>query len=169
MRSVDVVLAIPQLVFVLLLLSVIGPKWWLLIIAVGLSQAPQTARVVHAAAQTVCEGDFVKAVAIWGVPPRTVIRRHVLPNLTTPLMVEAGLRLSYSIVLIAGLSFLGLGEQPPAADWGRHGERETGSACPQISGGSSPRPSCSQCSPWGPTPFPTRSHGRVSVRNVARN
>jgi peptide/nickel transport system permease protein len=118
MRGVDVVLAIPQLVFVLLLMSVIGPKWWLLIIAVGLAQAPQTARVMHAAAQSVCERDFVHAIAVWGVPPRTVIRRHVMPNLTTPLMVEAGLRLSYSIVLIAGLSFLGLGTQPPAPDWG---------------------------------------------------
>jgi peptide/nickel transport system permease protein len=118
MRGVDVLLAVPQLVFVLLLLSVIGPKWWLLIIAIALVQAPQTARVMHAAAQSVCETDFVKAVAVWGVPPRTVIGRHVLPNLTTPLMVEAGLRLSYSIVLIAGLSFLGLGTQPPAANWG---------------------------------------------------
>lgn len=118
MRGVDVVLAIPQLVFVLLLLSVIGPKWWLLILSVGLAQAPQTARVMHAAAQSIAERDYVKAVAVWGTPPRTVIRRHVLPNLTTPLMVEAGLRLSYAIVLIAGLSFLGLGAQPPAPDWG---------------------------------------------------
>jgi peptide/nickel transport system permease protein len=118
MRGVDVALAMPQLVFVLLMLSVIGPKWWLLIIAVGLSQAPQTARVIHAAAQNVCERDFVKAVAVWGVPPRTVLRRHVLPNLITPLMVEAGLRLSYSIILISGLSFLGLGTRPPNPDWG---------------------------------------------------
>lgn len=118
MRGVDVVLAMPQLVFVLLLLSVIGPKWWLIILAVALSQAPQTARVVHAAAQNVCERDFVKAVAVWGVPPRTVLRRHVLPNLVTPLMVEAGLRLSYSIILISGLSFLGLGTRPPNPDWG---------------------------------------------------
>jgi peptide/nickel transport system permease protein len=118
MRGVDVVLAMPQLVFVLLLLSVIGPKWWLLIIAVGLSQAPQTARVIHAAAQNVCERDFVKAVAVWGIPPRTVLRRHVVPNLITPLMVEAGLRLSYSIILISGLSFLGLGTRPPNPDWG---------------------------------------------------
>jgi peptide/nickel transport system permease protein len=118
MRGVDVVLAIPQLVFALLLLSLIGPKWWLLILAVGLSQAPQTARVLHGAAQSVCEKDYVKAVAVWGVPTRTVLRRHVLPNLTTPLMVELGLRLSYSIVLIAGLSFLGFGAPPPAPDWG---------------------------------------------------
>lgn len=118
MRGVDVVLAVPQLVFALLLLSLIGPQWWLLIIAVGLSQAPQTARVIYGAAQSVSEKDFVKAVAVWGVPTRTVIARHVLPNLTTPLMVELGLRLSYSIVLIAGLSFLGFGSPPPAPDWG---------------------------------------------------
>lgn len=118
MRGVDVVLAMPQLVFVLLLLSVIGPKWWLLVLATGLVQAPQTARVIHAAAQDVCERDFVKAVAVWGVPPRIVLRRHVLPNLITPLMVEAGLRLSFSIILISGLSFLGLGTRPPNPDWG---------------------------------------------------
>lgn len=118
MRGVDVVLAIPQLVFALLLLSLIGPQWWLLILAVGLSQAPQTARVVYGAAQSVVEKDFVKAVAVWGVPMRTVLAQHVLPNLTTPLMVEFGLRLSYSIVLIAGLSFLGFGAPPPAPDWG---------------------------------------------------
>lgn len=118
MRSVDVVLAVPQLVFALLLLSLIGPKWWLLILAVGLSQAPQTARVIHGAAQSVCEKDFVKAVAVWGVPTHTILGRHVLPNLTTPLMVELGLRLSYSIVLIAGLSFLGFGASPPTPDWG---------------------------------------------------
>lgn len=118
MRGVDVVLAIPQLVFSLLLLSLIGPQWWLIILAVGLSQAPQTARVVYGAAQSVVEKDFVKAVAVWGVPARTILTKHVLPNLTTPLMVELGLRLSYSIVLIAGLSFLGFGAPPPAPDWG---------------------------------------------------
>lgn len=118
MRGVDVVLAIPQLVFALLLLSLIGPKWWLLILAVGLSQAPQTARVIFGSAQSVVEKDFVKAVAVWGLPTRAVLKRHVLPNLTTPLMVELGLRLSYSIVLIAGLSFLGFGAPPPAPDWG---------------------------------------------------
>lgn len=118
MRGVDVVLAIPQLVFALLLLSLIGPQWWLIIIAVGISQAPQTARVIYGAAQNVTEKDFVKAVAVWGVPVRMILTRHVIPNLTTPLMVEIGLRLSYSIVLIAGLSFLGFGAAPPAPDWG---------------------------------------------------
>jgi len=118
MRSVDVLLGIPQLVFVLMLLSVIGPKVWLVILGVGLSQAPQVARVLRAAAQDVSERDYVKAVAAWGVPPRTVIVRHVVPSLITPLMVELGLRLSFSIILVAGLSFLGLGTQPPTPDWG---------------------------------------------------
>lgn len=118
MRGVDVVLAIPQLVFALLLLSLIGPQWWLIVLAVGLAQAPQTARVMYGAAQSVTEKDFVKAVAVWGVSTRSILSRHVLPNLTTPLMVELGLRLSYSIVLIAGLSFLGFGSPPPAPDWG---------------------------------------------------
>ena len=118
MRGVDVILAIPQLVFALLMLSLVGPKWWLLVLAVGLSQAPQTSRVIHGAAQSVCEKDFVKAVEVWGLPTRHVLGRHVLPNLTTPLMVELGLRLSYSIVLVTGLSFLGFGAAPPAPDWG---------------------------------------------------
>ncbi len=118
MRSVDVLLGIPQLVFVLMLLSVLGAKTWLVILAVGLSQAPQVARVLRAAAQDVSERDYVKAVAAWGVPPRTVIRRHVVPSLLSPLMVESALRLSFSIILVAGLAFLGLGVHPPAADWG---------------------------------------------------
>jgi peptide/nickel transport system permease protein len=118
MRSVDVMLAIPQLVFVLLIVSVIGAKTWLVVVAVTLCQAPQVARVMYAAAQDICERDFVKAVALWGVPPRTVIRRHVMPSLTTPLAVELGLRLSFSIILIAGINFLGFGTQPPNPSWG---------------------------------------------------
>lgn len=118
MRTVDVMLALPQLVFVLLIVSVIGAKTWLVIVAVTLCQAPQVARVIYASAQDICERDFVKAVALWGVPPRTVIRRHIMPSLTTPLAVECGLRLSFSIILIAGLNFLGFGTQPPNPSWG---------------------------------------------------
>ena len=118
MRTVDVMLAIPQLVFVLLIVSVIGAKTWLVVVGVTLCQAPQVARVMYASAQDICERDFVKAVALWGVPPRTVITRHIMPSLTTPLAVESGLRLSFSIILIAGLNFLGFGTQPPNPSWG---------------------------------------------------
>jgi peptide/nickel transport system permease protein len=119
MRGVDVVLAIPQLVFVLLLLSVAGPVPWLVVVAVTLAQVPQTARVIHGAAQNVCEQDFVKAMAILGMRPRQVLRRHIMPSLVTPLMVESGLRLGNALILITGLSFLGFSTRtPPAPDWG---------------------------------------------------
>jgi peptide/nickel transport system permease protein len=118
MRTVDVFLAFPQLVFALLLVSIIGPKVWLLIVAVGLSHAPQVARVLRATALEVSERDFVKAVEITGVKRNEVMRKEILPNLITPLMVESGLRLTYSIIIIAGLSFIGFGIQPPGANWG---------------------------------------------------
>jgi len=118
MRTVDVILAFPQLVFALLLVSILGPTRWLLVVAVGLSHAPQVARVIRAAALDVSERDFVKAVEITGVRQSKVMSGEILPNLLTPLMVEAGLRLTYSIVIMTGLSFIGFGLQPPAPNWG---------------------------------------------------
>lgn len=118
MRSVDVLLAFPQLVFVLLIVSVLGAKTWLLVVTVAVAQAPQIARVIYAAAQDVCERDFVRAVALWGVPPRKIIARQILPNLVTPLAVETGLRLGFSIVIISGLNFLGFGVHAPDPAWG---------------------------------------------------
>ncbi|WP_440709083.1 ABC transporter permease [Herbiconiux sp. YIM B11900] len=118
MRVVDIVLAFPQLVFALLLISVAGNNVWLLVVAVGTSHAPQVARVIRAAALDVTERDYVKAVAITGVSPARIMVREVLPNLTTPLMVESGLRMSFSIIVMAGLAFLGFGFQPPDANWG---------------------------------------------------
>ena len=118
MRAVDVILAFPQLVFALLLVSILGPKIWLIVLAVAISHAPQVARVTRAASLDITERDFVKAMQILGIPGRRIIRRDVLPNLTSVLMVEVGLRLTYSILVIAGLSFLGFGLQPPAASWG---------------------------------------------------
>lgn len=118
MRIVDIALSLPQIIFALLLLSVVGPKIWLLVLAVGLSHVPQVARVAFAAAQDVVERDFVKISRLWGVRMPRVLSRDVFPNLVGPIMVESGLRLSFSIVMLAGLSFLGFGRQPPAADWG---------------------------------------------------
>jgi peptide/nickel transport system permease protein len=118
MRAVDVILAFPQLVFALLLVSILGPRIWLIVLAVAISHAPQVARVTRAAALDISERDFVKAMQILGIPARKIIRKDVLPNLTSVLMVEIGLRLTYSMLVIAGLSFLGFGLQPPAASWG---------------------------------------------------
>jgi peptide/nickel transport system permease protein len=118
MRSVDVLLAFPSLVFALMLVSIIGPKLWLIVLAVGLSHAPQVARVLRASTLDISERDFVKAVELQGVKPRLIMAREILPNLITPLTVETGLRLTYSIIIIAGLSFLGFGQPPPAPNWG---------------------------------------------------
>ena len=118
MRTVDVVLAFPQLVFALLLVSILGPTVWLTVLAVGFSHAPQVARVMRSAALDVSERDFVKAVELLGVRRRKIMAKEILPNLISPLMVETGLRMTYSIVIIAGLSFLGFGQAPPAPNWG---------------------------------------------------
>jgi peptide/nickel transport system permease protein len=118
MRTVDVILAFPQLVFALLLLSLIGPKLWLITLAVGVSHAPQVARVIRSATLDVTERDFVKVAELQGMRPGKVMVKEILPNLVSPLMVEAGLRLTYSIVIISGLAFLGFGQEPPAANWG---------------------------------------------------
>jgi peptide/nickel transport system permease protein len=118
MRSVDVLLAFPQLVLALLLVSIIGPKLWLVIVAVGLAHAPQVARVLRAATLDVSERDYVKAVELQGVRPFKVMTKEILPNLSTPLMVETGLRLTYSIVIISGLAFLGFGQSPGVPNWG---------------------------------------------------
>jgi len=118
MRGVDVLLAFPQLVFALLLISVLGNQLWLLVLAVGLSHAPQVARVMRSTSLDVSERDYVKAVAITGVRPWKVMSREILPNLVTPLMVETGLRMTYSIIIMSGLAFLGFGFQPPNPTWG---------------------------------------------------
>jgi peptide/nickel transport system permease protein len=118
MRTVDVILAFPQLVFALLLLSLIGPKLWLIVLAVGISHAPAVARVLRSATLDISERDYIKVVELQGMRPARIMRKEILPNLIAPLMVEAGLRLTYSIIIIAGLAFLGFGQAPPAANWG---------------------------------------------------
>ena len=118
MRTVDVILAFPHIVFALLLVSVLGPKLWLVVLAVALGHSPQVARVTRAAALDVSERDYVKAIELQGVKGSSIIMHEILPNLTSPLMVETGLRLTYSIVTITGLAFLGFGQPPPASNWG---------------------------------------------------
>jgi peptide/nickel transport system permease protein len=118
MRAADVLLSFPQLVFALLLLSLIGPKLWLITVAVGVSHAPQVARVLRSATLDISERDFVEAAELQGMRPAKIMWQEILPNLVSPLMVEAGLRLTYSIVIMAGLAFLGFGQPPPTANWG---------------------------------------------------
>ncbi|MGH2873480.1 MAG: ABC transporter permease [Solirubrobacteraceae bacterium] len=118
MRIADVFMAFPAIVLALLVVTALGPSVLLIILMVGISHAPRTARVIRGAAQQVVERDFVKAAEAVGEPRRRVIFGELLPNVVSPLLVEAGLRLTYSIGLIAGLNFIGDGLQPPRADWG---------------------------------------------------
>jgi peptide/nickel transport system permease protein len=118
MRGNDVLLAFPQIIFVLLAVSALGPKLWLIVLTVGLTHAPRVARVIRGAALEVVERDFVKSAEVVGEARWRIVFAEVLPNVTSPLLVEVGLRMTYSIGLIAGISFLGFGLQPPDADWG---------------------------------------------------
>jgi peptide/nickel transport system permease protein len=118
MRAMDVLLAFPQIVFVLLLISSLGPQLWLIVLTVALSHAPRVARVTRGAALEVVDRDFVKAAEALGETRWSILVGELLPNISSPLLVEFGLRLTYSIGLVAGVSFLGFGLQPPAADWG---------------------------------------------------
>ena len=118
MRSADVIMAFPQTILVLLFVSIIGPNLWLLTLMVGVIHMPQVARVARAATLRVASEDFILYAESVGTPSWTIVVREIFPNITSPLLVEFGLRLAYSVTLIAGLSFLGFGAQPPAADWG---------------------------------------------------
>jgi peptide/nickel transport system permease protein len=118
MRAQDVVFAFPQLVFALVLVATVGPKLWLLVLAVGITTMPRVARVTRGAAVEIVERDFVRAAEGIGVPRRKILLSEILPNVTSPLVVEVTLRLTFNIAVIAALSFLGFGLQPPAADWG---------------------------------------------------
>ncbi|MFZ4372795.1 MAG: ABC transporter permease [Mycobacterium sp.] len=118
MRALDVVLALPQLVLVLLFVSLIGPKLWLIVLMTAVAWVPGVARTTRGMTLDISEREFVQAAEVLGVSRWSILFREILPNLTTPLFVEFALRLTWSIALIAGLSFIGLGIQPPAADWG---------------------------------------------------
>ncbi|MFJ6328008.1 MULTISPECIES: ABC transporter permease [unclassified Rhizobium] len=118
MRLVDIQLAFPSVVFALLFVTMLGPSPVLLVILVGASQAPSVARITRGAALAVVERDYVQWARAVGLPTRKILVSEILPNITSPLLVELGLRLMWSISLLAGLSFLGFGIQPPNADWG---------------------------------------------------
>jgi peptide/nickel transport system permease protein len=118
MRAMDVILAFPQIMLALVVIATVGPKAWLMVAAVGLTTMPRVARVTRGAAQPVVERDFVAAAEALGLPRVRILFREVLPNILSPLLVEANLRLTYSIVLIASLAFLGFTPNPNGADWG---------------------------------------------------
>lgn len=120
MRLNDVALAFPQILLALLVLTAVDqPAWWMIVLLVGVSHAPRAARVARGVALGVVSRDFVHAAEALGESRLRVIVAEVLPNMNAPLLAEAGLRLTYSIGMVAGIGFLGFATNPGAADWGQ--------------------------------------------------
>ena len=118
MRGMDVILAFPQIMLALVAIATVGAETWLVVLAVGFTTIPRVARVVRGASQPIVERDFIGAAEALGLPRWKILWREVLPNILSPLTVEANLRLTYSIALIAGLAFLGFSTNPNGANWG---------------------------------------------------
>jgi peptide/nickel transport system permease protein len=118
MRGMDVIMALPAILLALVAVAVVGPHAWVIVAAIALTTAPRIARVARGAAQPVVERDFIACSEAMGVPRWRIISGELLPNTLGPLMVEASLRLTYSIGIIAALAFLGLSTNPNGANWG---------------------------------------------------
>ena len=114
----DVILTLPPLLIVLVIIGGLGSSDTVLIITVALVYAPGMGRVVRGTAQSVMVNPYVLSAQARGERDLSIIFREVLPNVTGPTLAEFGLRLTYGILFVATLSFLGLGVQPPASDWG---------------------------------------------------
>ena len=119
MRLNDVALAFPQILLALLVLTAVDqPSWWMIVLLVGASHAPRVARLARGVALGIVSRDFVIAAEALGESRLRVIMAEVLPNMNAPLLAEAGLRLTYSIGIVAAIGFLGFATNPGAADWG---------------------------------------------------
>jgi peptide/nickel transport system permease protein len=118
MRLTDVLLAFPALVFLLLLATAFGSGVSGIVLATAIIQLPPIIRIVRSATLEQSVRGYVEAAVTRGEGTFAVLRREILPNIARPLSADVGLRFSWSVLLIASVNFLGLGLQPPAADWG---------------------------------------------------
>ena len=117
-RIVDILMAIPSLVFALLILTILGTSITTLILVIAVLDSTRVYRITRAAAMNIAVMDFVEVARLRGEGLWWVIRKEILPNIMAPLLAEFGLRFCFVFLFIAALSFLGLGIQPPTADWG---------------------------------------------------
>ena len=117
MRGVDVLLAFPPILFLLVMASGAGPSAASLIIAITVIFVPGVARVIRSATQTTIHSGYVEAAVARGESTRRIVFREILPNITSTAVADAGPRLTFAILLVAAVNYLGLGLRPPAADW----------------------------------------------------
>lgn len=114
----DVLLAFPDLILVLLVVSMLGREPALIVLTVSIAFVPGVVRLARGVTLGVARLEFVEAARLLGYPAWRILLREILPNIATPLLVHFGIMLTWAISMLAGLSFLGYGVAPPAADWG---------------------------------------------------
>lgn len=117
-RLIDVLMAFPEFLLALVVIAIIGPGEASIPIAVALAAVPAYARVARSETLVVSRAGYIRASRLLGVPPLAVVWRHIIPNIVGPLMVMATIGVGTAIVTASGLSFLGLGPQPPTPEWG---------------------------------------------------
>ena len=117
-RAVDVAMSIPQLIFALLIITIVGQSTLNMILVIAVLDSTRVFRLARAVGVNIVVMDYIEAAKLRGERLPYIIFREVLPNATAPLLAEFGLRFCFVFLLIAALSFLGLGIQPPLADWG---------------------------------------------------
>ncbi|TIS97927.1 ABC transporter permease [Mesorhizobium sp.] len=117
-RVVDVLMSIPSLIFALMLLSIFGSSVTSLILIIALLDSTRVFRLARAVGLNVAVMEYVEAAQLRGEGPRWILTKEILPNVLPPLIAEFGLRFCFVFLTIAALSFLGVGIQPPTADWG---------------------------------------------------
>jgi ABC-type dipeptide/oligopeptide/nickel transport system permease subunit len=118
MRFVDTLLAFPALLLALTISAVLGPNIQNTIIAIGVAFTPYLARIVRGETLRVAQMPYVEAARAAGTTDSLILTRHILPNIMPAVIVQATISVAFAILAEAGLSFLGLGTQPPAASWG---------------------------------------------------
>jgi ABC-type dipeptide/oligopeptide/nickel transport system permease subunit len=118
MRSADVLLSLPALLFLLVLVTGLGSSRTVLVVGVALIQMPLIARIIRSATQQQSVRGFVEAATARGERTSAILGRELMPNIAPTIAADVGLRLTYAIILVASVNFLGLGLQPPDADWG---------------------------------------------------
>jgi peptide/nickel transport system permease protein len=118
MRAMDVVLAFPDILLAIAVIAILGPGLNNTMVAIGVALTPVYARTVRAASLQVSESEYVRAATVIGVPRWLILVRHVLRNVRTPIIVISTVNVGTTILIAAGLSYVGIGAQPPLAEWG---------------------------------------------------
>ena len=118
MRTIDLLLAFPNVLLALVIIAILGPSIFNLMIAVGISATPGYARLVRGSVLSAKENVYVEAAVAVGCSDGLIIWRHILPNVLAPIIILATLGMAGAILTGAALSFLGLGVQPPTPEWG---------------------------------------------------